>query len=1468
MRRKFLSFWIKIMPTSLTDYRATVGNFYNKSRDAHWQSKEHEKLKELSRHPGDINKSVKAQLFLQAIALVTNMITSRNSSISPTATTRQSLARKSQHETLNTADAQYKSQKISSTFENNYQSNYHTPPNKTPSNENETHYSTTKSDFNPPSIVTAAERRYNGSPYATTPFKEIYQTAGDFLKLADSLVGKIHLPIPIAAAEKNDETPIAQWANIKNPTWGKKNSPPLSLSNTQIRRKQDQRIIRLLKKKTSGDEYSGDVTVKQRVCGVIDLITTHSKGKEFVARCLENVLGNYGGHKTEPLPQSIQDAVINDWLSFHIFGGELLGFLTDHINDSTRRSQNLNTSDIKFAVNDRIDKFFAFDSSPQVTAAKRYIFERLINQAMPLYGSDRTEAQDALPLNDLEWGYIHAGIQFARANFGGKFPLSNSEASALGNLLSLLVINDASSPWLTSFFLFPATIRYASRLDEKVSLNDNLKHQALEDFFSKTEKSYNNNPLQKFQKSYEGYKTRPEIAKNIIDKKCPKKDVTALLNGSKFCGTIVPAGSRDQRPIIDGFFLPNIDDIYYEQNEKIANDFADASRALILTSLSELDENDVNHIISSDIKSINAEFSAFDSVRHIPMPPSAIQPIMDTLTIKVKDNVDLFSATHGDEERIYALTFNGKNVAIVRVDRNIEEYHNLVDDKTARFDDDYVLNIYSGRKIKQGGEGIERLIDEIVSNRRTKFIHQLNKYGYEKTGLEKAGDILLSLVPGYTCISDLRAGRDEAILSCLMDVATVILPSAVAASKFAGRGVRFGAELAMGVRAAARTTVQEFAMGNSIKGALAKSGGTLQHYAFSAAKQTLNRQELLSLGVEAIRVIDPGIEILGRLGKSGFNRLSQLLETLKNTNRELESVLSRVKDATIYEDVIEPISYGTLRELDINVPVQKLGGDKFKGNDIYVVFNPETGEALGKKYTLSSDGTLNPIPAPLARRLKNIKEHGLSGRGAPNAAQQWTNESLDSAIIRPVTPDIVRQCYYLGANEFHNLGGISGLARRYSVSPETLAKYFRQDGTLTLEGREMLNLAEANPSRDLAEAGPSRVADEQPAMGSEGSLPNRKRPAPSDPAGSEPATHPRKYEPITKKMLRDLRFQRPENFDLKTFAAEHNLNPKILGHNVKINGELTSHGLLRTRNHITVHIMQELLQRRPEERTASKLTDFAELHDLDKKNLYSYFDKDGKPSERARAFMFQRGHPIPEEVVSGVIKQEPDTWMFEQPINNNLPILQDPNNPEVSVLLQHEGPIESIRVTGWGDLKERIDSFPHSKRHEIKGKIIEEARDWLRREGNLDAKFNDIISVSTPLDDGPARGQSVFAARDIRQFEVLGPYSGKLHLTDESLRQETRHSGRRAVLEYLWGTRSGQRAVSGLMTGNVLSLVNTSKIPGKGPALAHNNVSAIRAGKSVTIYVANEDIPKGTELLVDYGDAYNPSEHVPIKQEQ
>lgn len=202
-------------------------------------------------------------------------------------------------------------------------------------------------------------------------------------------------------------------------------------------------------------------------------------------------------------------------------------------------------------------------------------------------------------------------------------------------------------------------------------------------------------------------------------------------------------------------------------------------------------------------------------------------------------------------------------------------------------------------------------------------------------------------------------------------------------------------------------------------------------------------------------------------------------------------------------------------------------------------------------------------------------------------------------------------------------------------------------------------------------------------------------------------------------------------------------------------------------------------------------------------------------------------------------------------IDNNLPILRDPQDVTRSLLAEAEKPIAQIAVTNRGGLI----LTPQQK-----ARILAEVREWLRTEGAHGPKFDALLYVAIPLDDGgPPRGATVYARRDIRRFEVLGPYAGKLHGTDESLHREIRKAGETRILTYLWGTGSAQRSISGYESGNVLSLVNTSRLPGAAVAWRHNNVTAIRVGRNLTFYIANQEIKQATELLVDYGSEYNPA---------
>jgi hypothetical protein len=179
------------------------------------------------------------------------------------------------------------------------------------------------------------------------------------------------------------------------------------------------------------------------------------------------------------------------------------------------------------------------------------------------------------------------------------------------------------------------------------------------------------------------------------------------------------------------------------------------------------------------------------------------------------------------------------------------------------------------------------------------------------------------------------------------------------------------------------------------------------------------------------------------------------------------------------------------------------------------------------------------------------------------------------------------------------------------------------------------------------------------------------------------------------------------------------------------------------------------------------------------------------------------------------IKTEPyDPGFIRHEIDDNGPILRSPADPARSVLQEAEGPIDRIAVTNWTDLREEFANLPASEQKRVKQEIVREVHEWLRSEGNHKGKFEDLIDLRIPLDDGPNRGMSAYARRDIRQFEVIGPCAGVLHDTDASLAAEMAKLGDERVLTYLWSTISGRRSVSAFTHGNTLSLINTSQLPG------------------------------------------------------
>ncbi|EAA5438661.1 SET domain-containing protein-lysine N-methyltransferase [Salmonella enterica subsp. diarizonae] len=215
------------------------------------------------------------------------------------------------------------------------------------------------------------------------------------------------------------------------------------------------------------------------------------------------------------------------------------------------------------------------------------------------------------------------------------------------------------------------------------------------------------------------------------------------------------------------------------------------------------------------------------------------------------------------------------------------------------------------------------------------------------------------------------------------------------------------------------------------------------------------------------------------------------------------------------------------------------------------------------------------------------------------------------------------------------------------------------------------------------------------------------------------------------------------------------------------------------------------------------------------------------------------------------IKEEEDdvTWRTHQ-INNNLPILRHWRDPEISVIAQAEGRIETLHVTRWGPLFNLLS-------RQTKARINQDIRWFLQNEGKHDARMNAMMSVAIPLDDSDGyRGRTVYARTSLAAFTVLGPYSGRL-LDSEKVRCEYEKEYGQEAGNYYFATRSQERLVSAWPEGNILSLINSPVFTHRtAETEARQNVSAVLVGKNIHFYVTTRDISAGEELWFDYGPDY------------
>lgn len=369
------------------------------------------------------------------------------------------------------------------------------------------------------------------------------------------------------------------------------------------------------------------------------------------------------------------------------------------------------------------------------------------------------------------------------------------------------------------------------------------------------------------------------------------------------------------------------------------------------------------------------------------------------------------------------------------------------------------------------------------------------------------------------------------------------------------------------------------------------------------------------------------------------------------------------------------------------------------------------------------------------------------------------------------------------------------------------------------------------------------------------------------------------------------------NVTASEFALRNDLNPVLWGDYVKPDGSFTKAGLLKfafepaAYNPLTNAHLARWWELSDTPANSVSMQAFVERNQIDPAVWARYVDVNGKftvegrhqlifgdempsgsgsfapESGSNRPFMARKSAKVgvkrsaqgagssnikvPKKDVRAGFSGDANSPLFGHEINNDLPILQDPNDVTRSLTTQLEGDVDEIVVTYWNRL---LADVPTQERLRLQEKITWEARDWVRDEGHHKVRFDSLMKVAK-LNGGPERGLSVIARRNIKRFEVLGPYSGKLHQGDKTLLKEIAAKGHKAVESYSFSTFSNDGTQSAYGSGNTLSLINSHVAPGR-ESLGADNVSSISFGRYMTFFVAWSDIEKGAELLLDYGPAY------------
>lgn len=917
------------------------------------------------------------------------------------------------------------------------------------------------------------------------------------------------------------------------------------------------------------------------VVAAIDFIQTRKYGERLLAMRLRRHAGLYGGWENEPTSGASNQEINRQWFNDNIFGGPLEQFVIDKASNG-KMSRHWNTKLLYQTVLGIFNQFFIYDDIDVKTAgAIDWAWQNIVLQQLPVLQYAKSHKMMALPLTHFSWGQIHAGLLWSQYIALDIKTITEDEASALGSFLIAGMKKGAlSSSWMRLFSL-PAEMQF---LDQDIDNED-----ILSDYFNERERYLNSiYPIETLALLMQNYKKRSEF----------NYDTQAFV----------------------------------EQNNAIAACYAKVDNVILSVALSSLPKSEYDFLLRAEMRKIDATFSCVKSWYYFGMMPEEAAAMTKVHKINLPVTVDLILADNGVEERFYALWQHHGKVQCQRM-QNDNDYYAIFDDKRPQSDSGYRLEIHrGGRNIKERYETLHIAIRHLAAIHEETINKKLRAYGHDRNTGEIVRDVLLSLIPFYTCINESRQGNVElAVQACMMDVMSLAIPSTQLALMAARMSELLGVEAILAVNYFLSCQAMQVSIKNA---ALQGAQHFLYHGAYAVTK-TLGWQHLAMLA----RAVDPGFELCYLIGRMGVKQAVRLGNLIVNITPGLEKTLSKLTDEIVMA-LPNAFSFNGVNRVGHGGkhPIGRIGFDALSAQDIYVAFSAITGEAYGHKYYRLADGSFRMVPHNIKHEFINLNllHQGLGGGGAPLQGQVWAAEEGRSAsalgvttalplvtsleTLRPISTHLLIELTQMSFDEFILQGGLEGVARDNHVDITALRRYLDEAHRLTPLGQRTLDLAQAAPS------GPG------PRRGSVGRVQNGYR-----------------HRYLLSLWSEMTESERANIGGIKGFAAQNRVDPIRLQRYLRKNGEFNSSGnvlmasgafdiseaktlnvlprrLVRKKTEYRGELHRELLLRwsamtHEERHSEGGIQGFAMKHNADPEQLRTYLKANGELNRSARLLL-------------------------------------------------------------------------------------------------------------------------------------------------------------------------------------------------------------------------------------------------------